>query len=77
MAGRQALPAKEDVEKTKIERKQKGYLRVIIFCFYRSLKENGLPASSSTRAADSGLTNREWFIESIKLIVLEVLKSYI
>jgi hypothetical protein len=56
--------------------KGKGYLRVIFFCFYnKSLEVFNLPASSSRRAEASGLINSAWFIESIKLIVLEVLNS--
>ena len=75
-AGRQALPAKEDGREEQREIKGKGYLRVIFFSFYsESLRTFNLPASSSRRAEASGLIKSAWFIESIKLMVLEVLNS--
>jgi hypothetical protein len=53
-------------------------LRVIIFGFYRihiSIENMKLPCSSSTREAASGLSSIALFIESIRLIVLDILTN--
>ena len=59
------------------EMKYTSNLRVIVFGFYIMSYdwEMGLPCSSSTNEDASGLSNIAFYMESIKLAVLDILTN--